>query len=121
MKTAGILLILGMAWFFRHPNNGRLDAFLEKLDRFYANGKRGGKDWSMPNFYNGGSKSTMPMPDIRFFDKETGLEYSPHKGEIYAPDLEIRLDVNTETVYDMRTGEEYKLDELQRKRRGRKT
>lgn len=120
MKTAGFLLILSMGSFFADPDNKRLDAFLEKLDRFYANNGRRASAWSMPNLYHRESTATMPMPDIRFFDTETGLEYSPHRGEIYDRDLQIRLDIATKSVFDMKTGKEYKLDELQRRRKGRK-
>lgn len=121
MKTAGFLLILGIGCLLKDPGTGRLNAFLEKLDRLYAKGNRGGTDSSMPNFYERESIGTMLMPDIRFFDAETGLEYFPRKREIYYPDLEMRLDVTTKTVYDVKTGKEYRLDELQRKRRSKKT
>ena len=120
MKTLGLLIFAGVISFYNDPDAKRLHAFLEKLDQFYERMNSKSDGWSMPNFQTRRNDTGMPMPEIRFLDHETGLEYSSHKGKIYSPDLKVGLDVKTGIVYDFKTKKEYRLGDLRREQEGKK-
>ena len=120
MKTLSLLIFVGVISFSSDPDAKRLDEFLKKLDLFYERVKSSSDRWAMPNFPARSNDTAMPMPEIRFLDDETGLEYSAHKRKIYSPDLEVGLDVNTGIVYDFKKRKQYRLDDLRRERQGKK-
>ena len=96
-------------------DNKRLEAFLGKVEKFYKNKDRQTTNWRMPNSNPESNMETMPNTSIDFYDNNSGLEYSPSRGKIFDPELNIELDMVTGVIYDFKTEKEYSLSELRSK------
>jgi hypothetical protein len=96
-------------------DNKRLEAFLGKVEKFYKNKDRQTTNWRMPNSNPESNMETMPNTNIDFYDNDSGLEYSPSRGKIFDPELNIELDMVTGMIYDFKTEKEYSLSELRSK------
>jgi hypothetical protein len=96
-------------------DNKRLEAFLGKVEKFYKNKDRQTTNWRMPNSNPESNMETMPNTNIDFYDNNSGLEYSPSRGKIFDPELNIELDMVTGIIYDFKTEKEYSLSELRSK------
>jgi hypothetical protein len=116
-----LALTSSMSFAIDDDDNKRLEAFLGKVEKFYKNKDRQTTNWRMPNSNPESNMETMPNTNIDFYDNDSGLEYSPSRGKIFDPELNIELDTVTGMIYDFKTEKEYSLFELRNKEKEKAT
>lgn len=94
----------------------RMEAFLNKVEKFYKNKEKVSTNWSMPNTNPESNDYNMPTGNMGSVDHETGLLYNSSNGKLLDTELNIELDTVTGIIYDFRTKKEYSLSELQSER-----
>ena len=121
MKRSAILLLLTFALFAGYSNDEtgddkRMEAFLNKVEKFYKNKEHVSTNWNMPNRNPESSDYNMPTGNIASVDNETGLLFNASNGKLLDPELNFELDTVTGIIYDFKTKKEYSLSELQSQR-----
>ena len=121
MKRSAILLLLVFTLFagFSNDETGddkRMEAFLNKVEKFYKKKENVSTNWSMPNRNPESSDYNMPTGNIGSVDNETGLVFNSSNGKLLDTELSIELDTVTGIIYDFKTKKEYSLSELQSER-----
>jgi len=121
MKRSAILLLLMFALFagFSNDETGddkRMEAFLNKVEKFYKNKEHVSTNWNMPNRNPESSDYNMPTGNIGSVDNETGLVFNSSNGKLLDTELNIELDTVTGIIYDFKTKKEYSLSDLQSER-----
>lgn len=110
-----MLVLMSAVGFANDDDDKRLDAFLGKIENFYKNKDRQTTNWRMPNSNPESNTDHMPSGNIDFYDHDSGLQYSPSRGKIFDPELNMELDIVTGIIYDFKTEKEYSLSELKGK------
>lgn len=111
LAIAAIGASAGYGW----SNDGedpRLEAFIGKLEKFYKNKDRQTTNWRMPNHNPETNMDHLPNVEIDFYDHDSGLQYSPARGKVFDPKLNMEFDPVTGVIYDFKTDKEYLLSDL---------
>jgi hypothetical protein len=121
MKRSAVLLFFVIAWLasFSYDETGddkRMEAFLNKVEKFYKKKEHVSTNWKMPNRNPESSDYNMPTGNIGSVDNETGLIFNSSNGKLLDTELNIELDTVTGIIYDFKTKKEYSLSELQSER-----
>jgi len=121
MKRSAVLLFFVIACFagFSNDETGddkRMEAFLNKVEKFYKKKEHVSTNWSMPNRNPESSDYNMPTGNIGSVDNETGLVFNSSNGKLLDTELNIELDTVTGIIYDFKTKKEYSLSDLQEQR-----
>ena len=118
MKRSAVLLLFVIACLagFSNDETGddkRMEAFLNKVEKFYKKKEHVSTNWSMPNRNPESSDYNMPTGNIGSVDNETGLVFNSSNGKLLDTELSIELDTVTGIIYDFKTKKEYSLSDLQ--------
>ena len=121
MKRLTILLLLVFAFSAGYSNDEtgddkRMEAFLNKVEKFYKSKEHVSTNWNMPNTNPESSDYNMPTGNIGSVDNETGLVFNSSNGKLLDTELNIELDTVTGIIYDFKTKKEYSLSDLQSER-----
>src|SRR5688500_7198499 len=121
MQRSAILLLLMFTLFagFSNDETGddkRMEAFLNKVEKFYKNKEKVSTNWNMPNTNPESNNYNMPTGNIASTDHESGLLYNSSNGKLLDTELNIELDTVTGIIYDFKTKKEYSLSDLQSQR-----
>ena len=121
MKRSAVLLFFVIACLagFSNDETGddkRMEAFLNKVEKFYKKKEHVSTNWSMPNRNPESSDYNMPTGNIGSVDNETGLVFNSSNGKLLDTELNIELDTVTGIIYDFKTKKEYSLSDLQEQR-----
>jgi hypothetical protein len=121
MKRSTIFLLLLFGLFAGFSNDEtsddkRMEAFLNKVEKFYKNKEHVSTNWNMPNRNPESSDYNMPTGNIGSADSETGLLFNSSNGKLLDTELNIELDTVTGIIFDFKTKKEYSLSELQSER-----
>lgn len=111
LAIAAIGASAGYGW-SNEGEDPRLEAFIGKLEKFYKNKDRQTTNWRMPNYNPETNLDHLPNAEIDFYDHDSGLQYSPARGKVFDPKLNIEYDPVTDIIYDFKTDTEYLLSDL---------
>jgi hypothetical protein len=105
MKRSAVLLFFVIACLtgFSNDETGddkRMEAFLNKVEKFYKKKEHVSTNWSMPNRNPESSDYNMPTGNIGSVDNETGLVFNSSNGKLLDTELNIELDTVTGIIYD---------------------
>jgi len=121
MKRSAVLLFFVIACLvgFSNDETGddkRMEAFLNKVEKFYKSKEKVSTNWNMPNTNPESNDYNMPTGNIGAVDHESGLLFNSSNGKLLDTELNIELDTVTGIIYDFKTKKEYSLSELQSQR-----